>query len=56
MRWQRARVGDTRVRTGFLWQPLEIGGVSRWLERASWREEYRMVRAHRYWGAVEWLD
>lgn len=58
MRWQRERpqVGDTRVRTGFLWRPLEIAGESRWLETVSWREEYRRVLTHRYWTATEWLD
>lgn len=29
-------LGETRVRTRFLWWPKELGGEWRWLERASW--------------------
>ena len=39
------RVGDQRIRTGFLWLPMSLYyGIReewRWLEKAQWKEEYR---------------
>jgi hypothetical protein len=65
-RWKRPKDGDTRTVTKFLWLPMairnEVGGVvttqSRWLEKASWEEEYQasgFSTAH-YWRPARWLD
>ena len=37
--------------TKFLWKPMKIAGESRWLCRASWREEF----IDGEWMAVYWV-
>lgn len=61
-RWgkPRPKAGARRVRQRFLWLPLCIGGLCRWLERVTVREEYKQTGfawgAPRNWWAVEWID
>ncbi len=41
MRWTtRPEHGATRLVTRFLWRPLAIGNETRWLECATWEEEW----------------
>jgi hypothetical protein len=41
MRWRRRNIGDIRIKTKFLWWPLEINREVRWLERATIKYVYR---------------
>ena len=63
MRWiKRAppqpKIGEHRSVSGFLWTPKTIGDETRWLERASWTEQYVTVGSGyaywREWRASEW--
>lgn len=47
MRWKSTKKGDSRIITKFLFLPRAIAGETRWLEKATWKQEY--------WGVV-WLD
>lgn len=41
MRWRaepKPKDGEERVISAFLWWPRTIGGETRWLETASWRQ------------------
>lgn len=58
--------GSRRVKTRFLFLPKTINRETRWLERATWREEVMKVMDHTNtswrvsytlaWRAVEWID
>ena len=39
-------VGDYRFQSKFLWFPKTIDGVTYWLERQMWRQEYKKVIVH----------
>lgn len=52
MRWT-IETGNTRIVTRFLWLPREINGEVRWMERATWRMEYKNYVGG--WEDVEWL-
>lgn len=58
MRWQVTgiKVGARRVRDGFLLLPRTIGGEARWLERATWGEEYTSGYEWLGWEPICWLD
>ena len=59
MRWKSYVEGDKRTRSGFLWFPKTIEGVTRWLERAEWEEQYIMTclpLGYLYWYAQHWMD
>lgn len=63
MRWKRPAQGEGRTKTAFLFFPKEIGGETRWLQKATWLEEVmyygpRDVQkiTHWEWVAVRWLD
>lgn len=49
-------------RNKFLWFPLEIDGIVRWLEKASWKERcYHFRRpififGSYYYEPIEWID
>jgi hypothetical protein len=50
--------GEYRTRSRFLWLPMEINGVYRWLERASWVERYDVPTWYGHWGGwirVKWV-
>jgi hypothetical protein len=57
-------VGTIREKTAFLWLPMRISLIWRWLERATWKEEVKIVETdyHYYstydptWVAIGWLD
>ncbi len=61
----RYKVGDKRTKEKFLWFPKRIKGVTRWLERAKWEEEYCWfdgkgwetsgITAHYFWKGIKWL-
>ena len=49
--------GDVRRREGFLLLPRSIERDWRWLEWATWREQYVEPYIYRpYWEATHWLD
>lgn len=49
MRWNnktkepkaKPKIGDKRVRSGFLWFPKKCGNQTRWLEYARWGEVFK---------------
>lgn len=43
MRWKELRVGDTRIKHGFLFLPKHMNGEWRWLEFATWEQVVRVV-------------
>lgn len=46
MRWKESPPvvpGDTRIRSKFLLLPRFVGNEWRWLERARWKEQARIV-------------
>jgi hypothetical protein len=62
MRFKVYRVGETRVRSGFLWFTRTIGNERRWLENARWKE-YLSSAPHTFcpgekpiWKGLEWLS
>lgn len=59
MRWkpkQPPRIGDLRLRRGFLLFPRRIGDDVRWLEKAAWRERYAGYWDSSGWEAYAWDD
>lgn len=52
--------GDLRNRTRFLFFPLTIAGQTRWLETATWVEQYVIMRRRSgsiyaiYWMPIAW--
>lgn len=67
MRWKTnvtPKVGDTRVVTKFLWWPKTIDAVTRWMETASYKQEYQSysLPSEDYpvsrigWIDMEWTD
>ena len=60
MRWKQNEKGDQRVRRRFLVLPKSIGGEVRWLEVASWKEEFfELYGPNGYWSewlGTEWVD
>ena len=57
----RPSFGTTRTRTKFLWWPKRIWNETRWLERATWREEYLKIWDggdwyYEEWRKNEWID
>jgi len=58
-------IGDKRIqRNKFLFLPMTLDGKRKWLQRASWEEEYTEVDAvvelHEgfpyYWKPLRWVD
>lgn len=41
--FRKPALNETRIRSGFLFLPMTIGGETRWLERASWVEKYQYL-------------
>lgn len=67
MRWYRDAdkypdLDDVRLREKFLWFPMTLPArdtdqpVTRWLERAKWKEKYVMIYDDIYWTSIEWYD
>ena len=54
MRWCDPVIGGERVRTAFLLLPKRIGDETRWLETATWVEEW-MGPGH-WWVGRRWVD
>ncbi len=54
MRWKdnSPKSGDTRNVCSFLLFPLKIDRETRWLEHATWKEEY----CGGMWFPSEWID
>lgn len=52
-------IGAIRIRKGFLLIPKQINGEFRWLEIATWKEEYgEFPNGWSDWGwkAIGWVD
>lgn len=63
MRFKWADEGTKRIRTGFLFFPLTIGGETRWFEKATWEERVtRLVSVFSGsdrgwdWERLRWID
>lgn len=54
MRWREPAFGVERTRTRFLLLPKRIGNETRWLEAATWVEEWR--GPGRWWVGLRWID
>lgn len=54
MKWKKPRIGDIRIRKGFLLLPKTINGETRWLKWAVWKEEYIGGALSYFWREVEW--
>ena len=46
--------GDVRVKTAFLFWPRRIGRTQKWLETATWQEQYDSI--WNKWKARMWMD
>jgi len=51
MRWQIKKT--TRVKIGFLWFPKTINGETRWLEDATWEQQFHVP--FNIWINVRWI-
>ena len=67
MRWKSkpiSKVGDKKIVTKFLWFPKKINRETRWLEKATWEEEYQQIceseeECYTYsykWIKIRWID
>ena len=59
MRWksERPSQGDIKFkRNRFLWFPKKIGNEVRWLEKASWSDQYHYNWSEGYWISEKWLS
>lgn len=62
MRKNHPKVGDKRIQTNFLLFPKRVGYETRWLEVASWEEEFvRYFLPHTlhgdcYWTSTRWIN
>lgn len=58
MRWtDQDFVGGRRERRAFLWKPMQIDGVFRWLEWARWQEVSTGYYGKKQkWVPEKWLD
>lgn len=56
MRFELPRQGDMRIKTGFLFFPKTIGYERRWLEFATWNEEYYEGYLSTSWEPRCWID
>lgn len=62
MRWKanNPKVGDVRVKMGFLWLPVTLQGETRWLEYAHIYQVFTlkqgMYKDRRYWGNTYWVE
>ena len=58
MRWTNGDIGRPfgtyRWVTKFLIWPLEIRGEKRWLEKATWFEEWTRGRCGHFWKKIYW--
>lgn len=52
MRWKAPNKHDTRTKTRFLIFPKKLGNEWRWLEVASWVEEYSAG----FWWGERWVE
>lgn len=51
------QIDEIRIRTGFLWFPKTLEFQTRWLEVASWEEEYNWVYdGGFYWEPLRWVN
>ncbi len=58
MKWFHiiTRVGDRRIiECKFLWFPKRIGNQTRWLERASYDQEYVRGMPYDFWKDSKWI-
>ena len=55
MKWRHPEIGATRIiQSEFLWWPKRIGDETRWLEKATWVDDY--IYAYRFWKSRIWID
>jgi hypothetical protein len=60
-----SKIGDTRIKSGFLFFPLTLNNERRWWEKAMWKQRYAEVLDHgplgevgstETWVDMEWVD
>jgi hypothetical protein len=56
MRWKQPDYGAKRTITKFLFFPKRIRGETRWLEIATFEQEYLDTRTSRDWLDWKWVD
>ena len=58
MRRKLYKMGDTRIKRRFLFFPKRIGKDERWLEFATWEEEYFYSSSLGYggWFVEKWIN
>lgn len=60
MRIVEPELGDTRVKHRFLWFPITIGKETRWLEKATYLQQYKLLTDrngwYKRWINVKWID
>ena len=56
MRWKHPQKFDLRTKTAFLWLPKRIYGETRWLETATWEEQFNYTRGGYAWKPRWWVD
>jgi hypothetical protein len=58
---KKLKHGAVRTRTAFLWLPMTIYDPRReihelrWLEAATWEEQFHEYEMARYWHPTRWL-
>lgn len=62
-RGRQPQEGETRICKAYLWLPKRIGDEWRWLETATWRQEYRALHVLvpernclNSWTTLHWVD
>jgi hypothetical protein len=56
MRFKNYAIGDTRIKSGYLFFPKRINRSTRWLEYATWVEELNHGLFHNDWWNIRWFD
>jgi len=59
MKWKakpKPKVDDTRKKTRFLFFPKCLDNEWRWLEKATWIQEYTLLYPETAWWDISWLN
>jgi hypothetical protein len=48
------KIGDSRIKKGFLLAPKVIGNESRWMEYAEWTQEFSKTSGSEKWTDHHW--
>ncbi len=56
MQWSLPKFGTIRIKSAFLFFPKEINHVTKWLETATWSQEYFCGHKRTYWRDQGWVE